>query len=186
LKERFRCTLTDLSPEMLALSQAQNPECPHLLGDMRTLRLGQTFDVVFAHDAICYMASREDLRRVAETAYVHLRPGGAAIFAPDSVREGFHEWTALHQNDDGQRSLRCMEWTWDPDAEDETCVTDFAFLLREDGAVRSVHDRHVFGLFDTSTWRSILEGVGFRAETVKRASLDTSEPYTDQIFVGLK
>src|SRR5262245_41966212 len=67
LKKRFQCTLTDLSPEMLALSRTLNPECEHLEGDMRTLRLGRTFDVVFIHDAISYLTSEDDLRAAIET-----------------------------------------------------------------------------------------------------------------------
>src|SRR5438105_4983770 len=51
LKRRFRCTLTDISPEMQALSRALNPECEHLPGDMRALRLGRAFDAVMVHDA---------------------------------------------------------------------------------------------------------------------------------------
>ena len=50
LKAHLRCTLTDLSEPMLALSRARNPECAHVAGDMRTLRLGTTFDAVLAHD----------------------------------------------------------------------------------------------------------------------------------------
>lgn len=42
LKARFTCTLTDVSEEMLALSRSLNPECEHVAGDMRTLRLGRT------------------------------------------------------------------------------------------------------------------------------------------------
>jgi hypothetical protein len=37
---------------MLALSMTVNPECEHIEGDMRTLRLGHTFDAVFLHDAV--------------------------------------------------------------------------------------------------------------------------------------
>ena len=47
---------------MLALSATLNPECEHLEGDMRTLRLGRTFDVVFIHDAISYLTTEDDLR----------------------------------------------------------------------------------------------------------------------------
>jgi len=36
LKPHARCTLTDVSEEMLGLSRELNPECEHLLGDMRT------------------------------------------------------------------------------------------------------------------------------------------------------
>lgn len=38
LKRSLQLTLTDRSPQMLAVSQATNPECEHLLGDMRSQR----------------------------------------------------------------------------------------------------------------------------------------------------
>jgi len=89
LKARFACTLTDISPEMLALSRTLNPECEHLEGDMRALRLGRTFDVVFLHDAVSYLTSEDDLRRAIETAAIHVRPGGAVILTPDATSESF-------------------------------------------------------------------------------------------------
>lgn len=51
LKGSYQMTLTDLSESMLAVSRQLNPECTHLQGDMRVLRLGMTFDAVFVHDA---------------------------------------------------------------------------------------------------------------------------------------
>ncbi len=112
LKERFECTLTDISPEMLALSRTLNPECEHLEGDMRTLRLGRTFDVVFIHDAISYLTTEDDLRAAIETAAVHVRPGGVVILTPDATTEIFEPKTdhGGHDGDDG-RSLRYLEWT---------------------------------------------------------------------------
>ena len=180
LKERFRCTLTDLSPPMLALSREQNPECDHLLGDMRTLRLGRTFDVVFVHDAVMYMTSETELEAVAKTAFEHTRPGGGALFAPDFVRETFRERTDVHRNDVGDRTLCCLDWSFDPDPTDDTFVTEFAFLLREGGSVRAVHDHHVEGLFSRATWFRILEGAGFRVETAPRPFDDEM---TDEMFV---
>ena len=47
LKAHFTCTLADVSPQMLTVSRRLNPECEHVLGDMRTMRLGRTFDAVF-------------------------------------------------------------------------------------------------------------------------------------------
>src|SRR5512145_2793940 len=67
MKARFGCTLTDLSLEMLELSEKTNPECEHIQGDMRTLRLGRTFDAVFIHDAVMYMITEDDLRAAIET-----------------------------------------------------------------------------------------------------------------------
>jgi SAM-dependent methyltransferase len=162
LKGRFRTTLVDLSPEMLAVSRRLNPECEHFQGDMRTARLGREFDRVFIHDAICYMTTADDLRRAVETAFVHCRRGGAALFVPDFVRETFRPGTGHGGCDGGGRGLRYLDWTWDPDPADSTYLVDFACLLRtEDGAVRVEHERHVEGLFARGEWLGILADAGF-------------------------
>ena len=99
LKNHFaQMTLTDMSPHMLAVSRALNPDCEHLEGDMRTLWLGRVFDVVFIHDAIEYMTTPQDLRQAMETAFAHCKAGGVALFVPDHVRETFqpsteHGWS---------------------------------------------------------------------------------------------
>ncbi len=142
MKRRFRCTLADLSPEMSALSRAQNPECAHVLGDMRTLRLGATFDAVFVHDAVCYITTEEDLRAVAETAFLHTRPGGAALFAPDLVRETFRESTDLITGEHGGRAMRGIEWTWDPDPDDSTYSVEYAARRRRSAPQHSAHIEH--------------------------------------------
>ena len=41
LKARFTLTLVELSPGMLAVSRRLNPDCEHVQGDMRTVRLGR-------------------------------------------------------------------------------------------------------------------------------------------------
>jgi SAM-dependent methyltransferase len=95
LKSRFQMVLVDLSPGMLAVSRRLNPECEHVEGDMRTVRLGRQFDCVFVHDAIVYMTTEADLRKAIETAFVHCRPGGAALFAPDHIKENFRPSTLV-------------------------------------------------------------------------------------------
>jgi SAM-dependent methyltransferase len=171
LRRDLTLTLTDLSPEMLALSRTINADTEHLVGDMRTLRLGRTFDAVLIHDAICYMTTEADLRAAIVTAYEHLRPGGVAVFEPDHVLESFHPETD-HGGEDGPaqpdgrpgRAMRYLEWVTDPDPTDTTYQVDYALLLRrDDGSVEVRHDRHIEGLFATSTWLQILADVGFRA-----------------------
>ena len=61
LKNEFELTLVDLSDEMLTVSRRLNPDCDHLRGDMRTLRLERSFDAIFVHDAIDYMITEADL-----------------------------------------------------------------------------------------------------------------------------
>lgn len=162
LKRRFEMVLVDLSPGMLEVSRRLNPECEHVEGDLRTVRLGRRFDGVFVHDAICYMTTESELRRAMETAFVHCEPGGVAVFAPDHVRETFRPTTDAGGHDGDGRSARYLEWTWDPDPTDSTYVVDYAYLLREvDGSVRVVHDRHVEGLFARPDWLRLLADAGF-------------------------
>jgi hypothetical protein len=165
MKAHATLTLTDISAAMLDLSRGLNPECEHVQGDMRTLRLGRTFDAVFAHDAISYLTTQHDLRAAMETAFVHLRPAGAALFEPDHVRETYADWTAHGGHDGGSddpRALRYVQWRWDPDPDDDWYLDDFAYLLREaDGSVRSLVDRHRLSMFPRETWIRLLTEVGF-------------------------
>ncbi len=136
LKAHYQMSLVDLSPQMLEVSRRQNPECEHLEGDMRTVRLGRQFDAVFVHDAIMYMTTEDDLRSAMETAYIHCRPGGTALFVPDCVRETFAPETQHGGHDGPLRSIRYLEWTYELEEDATSFVTTFAYLLREQGRER--------------------------------------------------
>ncbi len=178
LKKQFDMTLTDLSPEMLEVSRSLNPECEHVQGDMLALRLDRLFDGVFVHDAVGYMTTEDDLGSAIVTAHVHCRPGGAAIFMPDNVRETFRSDTRHGGRDDGDRALRYIEWSWDPDPDDTTYISDMVYLLREgDGQTRIEHDRHVCGLFPRETWLKLLRSAGFEPRIV-------IDQYEREVFVG--
>ena len=71
---------------MLAVSRKLNPECEHVLGDMRSLDLGREFDLVLIHDAIMYATDSASVRASLTTAHRHCRPGGATLIVPDCVR----------------------------------------------------------------------------------------------------
>jgi len=175
--------LVDRSPGMIEVSRSLNPGCEHVLGDMRTVRLHRTFDCVFIHDAVVYMTTTADLRRVADTAYLHCAPGGAALFAPDHVRETFRPSTDHGGHDGDERSLRYLEWTWDPDPSDDTYTVDYAYLLRErDGSIRVEHDRHIEGLFSRAEWLRVLTEAGFQLRSVP---FDHSElePGSAEVFI---
>ena len=69
LKATFSMTLVDLSEGMLEVSRRLNPDCAHHLGDLRTVRLGRSFDAVLVHDAVDYMVTEADLGQAVETAF---------------------------------------------------------------------------------------------------------------------
>ena len=162
LKSKFEMTLVDVSPQMLAVSRALNPECKHHEGDMRTVRLERTFDATFIHDAIMYMTSADDLAAAIRTAYLHCRAGGVALFVPDYVRETFVAHTSHGGHDGDGRGLRYLEWSVDPDPADTTYRTDYTIVLRDHGGdTRVVQDCHVEGLFPRAEWLRLLRGAGF-------------------------
>jgi SAM-dependent methyltransferase len=186
LTPRFTMTLVDASSAMLAVSRRLNPDCTHVVGDMRTIRLGRDFDAVFVHDAVDYMTSEADLGQVIGTAFAHCRPGGIAVFVPDHTAETFEPGTGYGGTDgsDG-RGARYLEWAWDPDPGDTWMVTEYAFLLREPGGtVRSVHETHRLGLFTSGTWLRLTEAAGFQARAVTEETTEDRQPR--ELFTGLR
>jgi trans-aconitate methyltransferase len=186
MKARFQMVLVDPAVGMLQVSRGLNPECEHVEGDMRTVRLGRQFDCVFVHDAVVYMTTEADLRRAIETAFVHCAPGGAALFAPDHVRENFELSTDHGGHDGADRSLRYLEWTWDPDPTDTSYRVEYVYILREaDGSVHVEHDRHVEGLFGRGDWLRFLADAGFQPAVVPFEHSET-EPGQHEVFMARK
>ncbi|MBA2531770.1 MAG: class I SAM-dependent methyltransferase [Nocardioidaceae bacterium] len=184
LKAQFVLTLVDISEDMLTVSRRLNPECAHHRADMRTVRLGRTFDAVFVHDAVDYMTTEADLRRAVEAAFVHCRPGGVAVFVPDNIAETFVPSSHLGGSDgaDGE-GVRFLGWEWDPDPADTWTVTEYAFLLRDtDGSVRVVHETHRLGVFSRDVWLRLLTDAGFEADAVVEETTEDRSPR--ELFVG--
>lgn len=184
LKAHFTMILADLSPNMLEVSKSLNPECEHIQGDMRDIRLDRLFDAVFIHDAITHITSEQDLQSVIETAFVHCKPGGATLFCPDFIQENFQPLTAHGGHDAGERSMRYLAWVWDPDPADTTYITDFAYLLREGDNVRCEYERMTMGLFSREDWLRLITDIGFQARSVPFKQRDQESGSED--FLGIK
>lgn len=162
LKRQFDVTGVDLSTTMLAQAQALNPECTFVQGDMRTLRLGRTFDAVLMDDAISYMNCLGDFVAALRTAHAHLNPGGVLIATPDVTTETFR------QNDTSSTTAArdgldvvFVENVYDPDPTDEQYETTVLYLIREHGHLRIKTDHWTLGLFSLDTWRQVLRDTGF-------------------------
>lgn len=166
LAGEVRLTLTDRSPQMLEVSRSLNPGVEHLEGDMRTLRLERTFDAVIIHDAVGYMTSDSDLRAAMETAWVHLRAGGVALFEPDWVRDDYGPHTEHGGSDEGDRGLRYLEWDRGLEPDGHTVKTDYLIITRDGDEVSVYHDVHTLGIFERATWLRLLAEVGFEPKRI--------------------
>jgi hypothetical protein len=87
---------------------------------------------------------------------------------------------AIDENGQLERSLRYLEWVYDPDENDTTCVSEFVYLLRKDIQPAWVeHEQHLYGLFSRAEWLQLLSAVGFHTEIVR-------DQYGRDIFVARK
>jgi SAM-dependent methyltransferase len=167
LKDRFELTLVDISDDMLAVSRQLVPQFPHVRGDMRSVRLGRTFDAVLVHDAIDYIIGTNDLRQAIETAAVHCRPGGVVLFVPDYVKDTFTELAGTGGGgvDEAGRTGRFTERTWDPDPADDWVQADYEFVLcTADGDEKVISESHRLSAFSRETWRTQLSLAGLRLD----------------------
>lgn len=191
LKGRLALTLVDLSGEMLSVSRGLNPECAHVLGDMRTVRLGRVFDAVLVHDAVDYVTCEADLQQVIETAFAHCRPGGIAVFVPDYTAETFRAASDRGGggSDAAGRQASFRERTWDPDPADDWIQAEYEFVLcAATGSVEVVHETHHLGAFSRAAWLRLLANAGFvpetRSGTDTAAGQGTGGRMPDNLFIG--
>lgn len=186
MSDQFDLTLVDLSPQMLDVSRRLNPTCEHLLGDMRSVRLGRRFDAVLVHDAVDYLLSESDLAALAATLAEHLAPGGVGVIAPDHIAETFEATTDWGGSDapDGS-GVRYLEWTWDPEPGDHWVQTEYSFVLRApDGTVTTVHESHRFGLFSRKQWLDVLATAGLSATAIAEETSEARQPRTLFVVQG--
>ena len=81
--------------------------------------------------------------------------------------------TSHGRHDSQTRGMRYLEWVYDPDPDDSTYITDFAYLLREaDRSIHIEHDQHINGIFSRREWLNNMKNIGFQARIV---SLEHSE-----------
>jgi SAM-dependent methyltransferase len=161
LPDDMDVVLNDLSEAMLEVSRTLNPGREHVAGDMRTLKLDRTFDLVLLGDGVMYLTSAEDVLATLRVAAAHLEPGGALLVRPDAVVETFTEGSLVGGFEDADgRAAQLLEWHHSP--ERHRYRVDFAVLVREpDGAVECVHEQHWMGLFDRRTWWELVREAGF-------------------------
>jgi hypothetical protein len=189
LTDAFEAVAVDLVPEMLEYSRSINPGVEHVVGDMKTVRLGRMFDATMIHDAIHYMLTEEDLLAAMRTCHAHLQRSGVAVFVPGYVKETFLEGDvshALRLHADGE--LGYIAQAHDPDPTDDTYQLNFLLPRREGMRIIVEEDRHTCGLFPTATWMRLLDEAGFDARKPRTLSGRSGSPSSETLcmFVAVR
>ncbi len=162
LKREFTVTGLDLSPTMLAQAKDLNPECIFVQGDMRTFRLGRTYDAILMDDAISYMNCLKDFEAAIRTAWAHLEAGGVMIVTPDVTPETFQQnKTTVTSSIRDAMEVVFIQNVYDPDPADEQYETTVLYLIRDNGRLQIETDHWTLGIFPLDTWRTVLRETGF-------------------------
>jgi SAM-dependent methyltransferase len=106
----------DLDAEMLETARARCPLVQWIEGDISTIQLGRTFDIVLMAGNVINFAAPDVRRKAVENLVRHLQPGGLLINGHSITPEGcpppvFAMWAEA-------AGLELVErWsTWDQDA----------------------------------------------------------------------
>jgi SAM-dependent methyltransferase len=167
-KKHARVTGVDISPSMLKLARALNPEVAHLQGDLRKIRLKKAFDVVAAWDSINHMLTTRDLAKAFATAHDHLIRGGVFFFLLDTDKEQFRQNATRHfTNRKGRVEVTFIENMYDPDPADTTYESTFIYLIRRNGKLTIETDRFLCGLYSVKEVLGLLKRAGFKARFIK-------------------
>ena len=162
LKKYFDLTGVDQSEAMLELARKLNPEINYVRGDMRDVRLDNLFDAVIVHDAISYMLTEDDLKRVFETAFLHLKPGGIFMAiveeTPDKFRQSKINYFTHARNG---VEITSVEHFYDPDPRDSVYDYVLIYLIKQNKQLMVEVDNHTCGIFPLTTWKNLLAEEGF-------------------------
>lgn len=187
LKQQFQVAGLDLSGTMLAQARKLNPECEFIRADMRTFRLGRTFDAILMDDAISHMNTRADFAAAFRAAFVHLEPGGVLFATADLTTGTFRQnkttcTAAAGQTAKGRVAVTFIENHYDPDPADTHYEATLLYLIRRKNRLRVAADHWKLGLFSRATWRETLTETGFAVRSATYA--DGDDRYA--CFVGVK
>jgi SAM-dependent methyltransferase len=186
-RKHFAVTGVDTSEEMLKLAKELNPASEYIHGDMRSIRLGRTFDCVTALDSVNYMKTEEELGQLFRTAHEHLNPGGVFLTVVEESRDRFKQnRTISSTHSRGETQVTFIENSYDPNPEDNHFEMTFIYLVRHKGNLEIHTDSHIWGLFKIDTWHMLLKKEGFSVQELKFEHSTFLEDEFLPMFVCLK
>ncbi|MEM7576196.1 MAG: class I SAM-dependent methyltransferase [Planctomycetota bacterium] len=184
----------DLSEAMLSRCRTLIPGIDARVGDMRDVRLNETFDAVLIHDAVDYLVSEDDVRQTFTTVREHLHPGGLALIAPTYVAETFEAGDCAEDVPEpdafagavlAEHGVECVSYAsrLGDVLDDGTFAMTLTYrITHADGRVETVEDRHGCGLFSEKAWLTWMQEAGLPAERVDQGAAGDGGAWT--LFVG--
>lgn len=165
LKKHFQVSGVDISPEMIELASKLNPEVVYHLGDMRSIELGEVFDAVIIPDSIGYMLTVDDLQKTLHTVLRHLKPGGVLLLSVQT-KENFRENNFVFSGSREGVRITVFENNYISAPENNYYEATMLYLIRNNGELEIVTDRHTCGIFHLAVWRRLFADLKLHATEI--------------------
>lgn len=188
----YTLTGVDLSEEMLRTARASNPGLSFIQGDVRSVRLGKTFDVVASlFHVMSYQTTNADLRAALDTVREHLAPGGLFVFDcwyGPAVLTSRPETRIKRLEDESIHVTRLAEPVLHPN--ENVVDVNYHVLIRDkqSGAVEELRETHKMRYLFAPEVEALLDAANLRLTRVTEF-MSTREPGFDTwnaVFVGTK
>jgi len=166
IRQGYEVTGVDQSDEMIAVARKKTDGVRgvrYLVGDMRTIDLGEDFDLVCClYDSLNYLTHSEDVEAMFGRAAAHLAPGGGFIFDVATEANILENFTSITYAE----NLEDFAYIWENEYNLKTkiCRSDFAFFYF-DGETDRFHRRtetHYQRMYTTRELTRWTRTAGFR------------------------
>jgi len=163
LAERFSVDGVDLQPELVEIARAKVPSARFIVGDMREMDLGRTYDAVICmFGAIAYARDPAGMTQTLCCMAAHLAPEGVVIVEPFIRPENWRTGMVHMQTVDEPELKLCRLNT--SDRQGDLAVLRFHYLIGTPEGVEHAEEEHVLGLFTVEQMLSAFTAAGLTAE----------------------
>lgn len=157
----------DLSEDMCRRAASRYPDLTFRYGDMRSMRLGEQFDLVTClFSSIGHMGTVEEMTAALVTMRVHLAPGGVCVVDPWWTPERFIDghvdsFTGQMEEDTVSRVSHSVE-------QDGKSIVTVDYLVTSPATgTRHLRESHAITLFRHEEYQQAFEAAGLDAKLVQ-------------------
>jgi SAM-dependent methyltransferase len=188
----YQLTGVDLSEEMLKVAREGGPQLSFVQGDVRSVRLGKTFDVVLSlFHVMSYQTTNDDLRAALSTVREHLAPGGLFVFDcwyGPAVLSSRPETRIKRLEDANIQVTRLAEPVLHPN--ENLVDVNYHVLIRDkqSGAVEELRETHKMRYLFAPEVLLLLDGAGLRLTQLSEFMSDREPGFEtwNAVFIGTR
>lgn len=151
-KKHFQITGIDISSGMLDIAKDLNPEVNYLLGDMRSVKIDEKFDVVIIPDSIDYINTYDDLSKTITNSCKHLNDDGI-LFIVAHVKENFKNNNFVYSGE--KENINVTLFENNHITSENTYEATLFYIIREGMRTSHFEEVHKLGLFTSEQWREL-------------------------------